>query len=291
VSAVAARGRLLEREDALATLEKALGEARSGQGRTVLVSGEAGVGKTSLARAFADASDVRVLWGACEALFTPRPLGPIHDMAGDAGGPLLAALTSGADRVTVFATVLDELRSRPTVAVFEDAHWADEATLDVIKYVGRRIDGSPSLLIVTFRDDEVGAQHPLRLVLGDIPSRSSVRVTLSPLSEEAVAELALESGRPAEGLYETTGGNPFFVTEVLAAGGEGVPATVRDAVLARALVLTEPAREVLDLASVVPGRDRALVARRRARSEPRVRRRVRRARNALRRTGRALVPS
>ena len=253
MSAVAAGGRLLERDDALAILDEALVEARDGQGKTAIVSGEAGVGKTSLARAFVDSCDVRVVWGACEALFTPRPLGPVYDIAQTTGGPLLEQLTASANRISLLATLLDELGSVPTLAVVEDVHWADEATLDALKYLGRRIEHASCLLVLTFRDDEVGAHHPLRLVLGDLPSRAAIRIPLSPLSEAAVAELAEESGRTVADLHATTGGNPFFVTEVLAAGGEGVPATVRDAVLARALALPAPAREVLDLASVVPG--------------------------------------
>jgi len=253
MSAIAAESGLIEREDALAALDEALEEARRGRGRTAIVSGEAGVGKTSLVRVFGGATDVRVLTGACEALFTPRPLGPVYDIAHASGGRLLEQLTSDVDRLTLLATLLDELGSVPTFAVVEDVHWADEATLDALKYLGRRIEGTSCLLVITFRDDEVGARHPLRLLLGDLPSRATVRVPLAPLSEAAVAELAEESGRSAEGLHATTGGNPFFVTEVLAAGAKGVPATVRDAVLARALVLPESAREVLDLASVVPG--------------------------------------
>ncbi|MGH8630151.1 MAG: hypothetical protein ACREU7_05220, partial [Burkholderiales bacterium] len=140
----------------------------------------------------------------------------------------------------------------PTIAVFEDVHWADEATLDLIKFLGRRIGRTASLLILTYRDDEVGAQHPLRLVLGDLPSVAMVRLSLSPLSEAAVGTLARRANRPTQGLYAATGGNPFFVTEVLAIGGKGVPATVRDAVLARAARLSPAAREVLDLASVSP---------------------------------------
>jgi DNA-binding CsgD family transcriptional regulator/tetratricopeptide (TPR) repeat protein len=244
---------LLERATALAALDEALQQARTGNGRTAIVSGEAGVGKTSLVRAFAETADARVLWGACEALFTPRPLGPVHDIAQAAGGPLREHVAADADRLTLLAALLEELSSEPTVAVFEDVHWADDATLDALKYTGRRVDGAPCLIVLTFRDDEVGPQHPLRLLLGDLPGRATTRVQLSPLSESAVARLAEESGRTARGLYEATGGNPFFVTEVLAAGGDGVPATVRDAVLARALALPGPAREVLDLASVVPG--------------------------------------
>jgi DNA-binding CsgD family transcriptional regulator len=246
---------LLERDVATAQLEADLEHARIGVGRVSVVGGEAGVGKTSLVRAFAErhAGDVRILWGSCEALFTPRPLGPVYDIAQELGeGPLVDS-ASDADRARLFAVLLGELRSRPTVFVFEDVHWADEASLDAIKYLCRRIDSAPSLVVLTFRDDEVGAQHPLRLVLGELPSVSTTRIALSPLSPAAVEELARRAERSARGLHETTGGNPFFVTEVLAAGGGDVPPTVRDAVWARAARLSDPGRRLLEAVAVVPG--------------------------------------
>ena len=246
---------LLERDEALAALTAALTDAVHGSGRIVFVSGEAGVGKTTLVRTFAEhtGARVRVVSGACEALFTPRPLGPVYDIALETGGPLLAALETSADRVAILASLLAELRATPTAAVLEDLHWADEATLDAIAYLGRRIDTAPCLLVVTFRDDELGPRHPLRFVLGELPSRAKVRIRLDPLSEGAVEELAREAHRSAFGLYAATGGNPFYVTEVLAAGGDDIPETVRDAVLARAGRLSEAGRRLLEAVAVVPG--------------------------------------
>jgi DNA-binding CsgD family transcriptional regulator len=194
-----------------------------------------------------------MVWGSCEALFTPRPLGPVYDIVRELGEWPLEGPPADADRTRLFAVLLDELRSRPTVFVFEDVHWADEATLDALKYLGRRIDSTPSLIVLTFRDDEVGARHPLRLLLGELPSASSTRVSLSPLSPSAVDELARRADRSAHGLYETTGGNPFFVTEVLAGGGGDIPETVLDAVLARAARLSEGGRRLLEAVAVVPG--------------------------------------
>ena len=133
-------------------------------------------------------------------------------------------------------------------------HWADEATLDLLKYLGRRIDRTHALLAVTYRDDELGAQHPLRLVIGELPHASTHRMSLAPLSEAAVTRLATQAGRPGTGLYRITSGNPFFVTEVLAAAAESVPVTVRDAVLARVGKLAPVARELAELICVVPGR-------------------------------------
>ena len=246
---------LLEREDALEALSGALASVLAGEGRVALVSGEAGIGKTSVVRAFRRMAkaDLRTLWGACDALFTPRPLGPFHDIAREAGSPSLASLASERDRSVLFAALLDELCSRPTIAVVEDAHWADEASLDALKFLARRIEACACLLVVTYRDDEVGPQHAFRSVLGAIPTVITTRVELRPLSNGAVEELARAAERDPAGLHTLTGGNPFYVTEVLAAGGNDVPTTVRDAVLARALDLAPEARQVLDLASVVPG--------------------------------------
>ncbi|HQF71018.1 MAG TPA: AAA family ATPase, partial [Promineifilum sp.] len=244
---------LLEREAALDALERAWRAVRDGTGQVALVGGEAGVGKSALAgRLVGDRSTgdgAAVLWGACDALFTPRPLGPLHDMA--AGAPALAAaLANHTDRAAVFAAVLDTLRARPTIAVFEDVHWADEATLDLLRYLGRRITQTRALLVATYRDDELGPGHPLRAVLGDLVSPAVLRLTLSPLSEAAVAVLAGNSGLDPVALHQQTGGNAFFVTEVLAAAG-GLPPTVRDAVLARAARLSPAARALLEAAAVV----------------------------------------
>ncbi|MGO8950758.1 MAG: ATP-binding protein [Ktedonobacterales bacterium] len=247
---------LLERDQFLLTLDALLPQAASSLGRTVLVSGEAGIGKTSLVERFLErhSSALRPLWGSCEALFTPRPLGPLYDLTQQAQTPLRAVLERGANRATLFAAVLDELGhgSLPTIVVIEDIHWADEATLDLIKFLARRIQRTQALLILTYRDDELGRGHPLHLVLGDLPARDVTRLRLPPLSEAAVAALAQHAGRPVEKLYSVTGGNPFFLTEVLASHAPGVPTSVREAVLTRASRLSPEARSVLELVAVVP---------------------------------------
>ena len=126
--------------------------------------------------------------------------------------------------------------------------------LDLLKFLGRRINRINSMLVATYRDDEVGADHPLRLVLGDSSHRSVMRLRLPPLSEAAVEQLAADAGRRVEDLHAVTGGNPFFVTEALASKESGVPVTVRDAVLSRAVRLSPACRAVLELVSVVPAR-------------------------------------
>ena len=246
---------LLEREQCLADLASWLDTAFQHSGCVVLLGGEAGIGKTALLQQFAKRQrEVRVLWGACDALFTPRPLAPLHDIAQQTQGPLSAAVNSGASAGVIFTAALNEIQRMKALVVFEDVHWADEATLDLLKYLGRRIHRTRALLAVTYRDDELGAQHPLRLVIGDLPRASTHRMSLAPLSEAAVTRLARQAGRPATGLYRITGGNPFFVTEVLAATAETVPVTVRDAVLARAGKLSPAARDLAELVCVVPGR-------------------------------------
>src|SRR5689334_16314809 len=112
---------LLERESSLEALRECP------LGRVVLVSGEAGVGKTMLVREFCDRADRLVLWGACDALRTPRPLGPLHDIARMAGGDLAAVMAGTSPRHAMFNAFLDELSLRDAVVVVEDAHWADEA--------------------------------------------------------------------------------------------------------------------------------------------------------------------
>jgi hypothetical protein len=180
-------------------------------------------------------------------------LGPVYDIVQALDDWPAEPPARAAERTAFFGALLEELRAKPSVCVFEDVHWADEATLDALKYLGRRIDTAPSLLVLTFRDDEVGAQHPLRQVLGDLPSASTTRISLVPLSVEAVEELARRAERSTRGLYEATGGNPFFVTEVLAGQGGDIPPTVRDAVLARASRLSDGGRRLLDAVAVVPG--------------------------------------
>ncbi|MER7891934.1 AAA family ATPase [Micromonospora sp. NPDC094482] len=258
---------LLERAETLGAMDDLLAATASG-GQIALVAAEAGAGKSTLVTAFAAALGprARVLWGSCDPLLTPRALGPLHDVARQVGGVLAERLTAlHADgrpdplrRGAVFDALLDELagpRHRPRpVLVIEDAHWADEATLDLTAFLGRRLARCHALLVLTFRDDEVGPGHPLHAVLAGLPRPLVRRLPLPPLSTAAVAELAHRADRAPAGLYQATGGNPLLITEVLAADGEGVPPTVRDLVLARLATVSPAARAVAGLVSVVPSR-------------------------------------
>ncbi len=245
---------LLERSALLDELGGVLADSAAG-GRIALVAGEAGIGKSALVKGFAErhAGRVRFLLGACDPLLTPRALGPLHDIARQAGGRLASLLAGGSPREELFAAFLDELDRRQVVVV-EDAHWADEATLDLLVFLGRRMDRTRALLIVTYRDDELGVEHPLWTVVSRLPRDAVRRLRPEPLSEAAVAELAGRAGRPATGLHALTGGNPLLLTEVLAAGDAGVPLTVRDLVLARFGGLSAAAQKVVRLVAVVPAR-------------------------------------
>jgi DNA-binding CsgD family transcriptional regulator len=249
---------LWERSGPLARLEELLRD--SGQaGLVALVAGEAGIGKSALVAAFAErcGARARLLWGVCDPLVTPRALGPLHDIGRQVGGRLAERLAAGADRAEVLGALVDELagprqRRRPVVVV-EDAHWADEATMDLLVFLSRRIDRLAALLVVTYRDDEVGPDHPLRAALAAMPRTVVRRIPIVPLSEACVADQAARAGRDAAEVYRLTGGNPLLVTEVLA-GGPAVPETVRDLILARLRNLPEPARELARLVSVMPTR-------------------------------------
>ncbi len=250
---------LLERAAFLEDLQGLLRQAAGGQGSLVFVGGEAVVGKTVLIRRFRQEiqTTATVFVGACDALSTPRPLGLLLDMAPAMGGDLERLIRDAAPREHVFQALLAAAGkgAKPTVVTFEDVHWADEATLDVLRFLGRRLDARRMLLLATYRNDEVGPTHPLRVVIGDLATAASVRrMTLPPLSQEAVRALAVDSTLDPVELHRQTGGNPFFVTEVLATAGQGIPATVRDAIGARMARLSPRGRALLEVAAVMGSR-------------------------------------
>ena len=248
---------LVERDAALLTFDRQLAATRQGGGHVLLVCGEAGIGKTTLLKAFAERrGDALLWWGACDSLGTPHPLAPLHDIARAAEVAFRPLLQPGHARAELFEAVLTTLQQGrgPTLAVFEDVHWADDATLDLLKFLGRRIDRVPCLLVLSWRDDEVSAAHPLRRLLGELPSSLVTRLALQPLSPDAVARLATAAMRSAGGLHALTRGNPLFVSELLRHGAEGVPHGVQDLVLARFARLGAAAQAVVRLASTVPTR-------------------------------------
>lgn len=248
---------LLERAAELRLLAERIDALRgaAAAGGCVLLGGEAGGGKSSLLAEAARraGSDVEWLRGACEPMLSPPPLGALIDLLDRLPLSLAAAVRAGRTP-EVLAGMLALLRERatPVVLVIDDVQWADGATLDLLRYIGRRIEATRALLVLSFRDAGLAGDHPLIGVLGGLPPRVCLRLQLAPLSRGAVAELARRAGRSARGLHRVTQGNPFFVTELLAGDTQALPASVRDAVLARAAALPAEARDVLELVSVVP---------------------------------------
>jgi tetratricopeptide (TPR) repeat protein len=250
--------RLIERESQLAALHQYADEASQGHGRLVLISGEAGVGKSVLLEEFAQGlEDARWLWAACDGLFTPAALGPLLDIASQLDGELLRLCRAEARRDQLYGALLGQLGDLEslTVLAIEDVHWADEATLDLLSYLGRRIQHLRVLLLVTYRDDALAVDDPLRLTLGTLASqRATRRLSLATLSVGGVGILAQGSGIDAAELHQLTAGNPFFVTEVVQAGSDALPASVRDAVLARTRTLKTQARDALEVAALIGSR-------------------------------------
>jgi DNA-binding CsgD family transcriptional regulator/tetratricopeptide (TPR) repeat protein len=249
---------ILERESELAVLAQAAAAAGRGAGSVVLVSGEAGIGKSSLVEAVRAQlpAEGRMLVGYCDDLATPRTLGPFRDLIGSVGTELSKALTDGSDRDRLLAALRAELdwRDRPTILVVEDVHWADDATLDALRFLVRRMAGLPAVLVLTYRDDELGRDHALHGLLG-LASRSEQvrRLPLRRLSADAVRTLSTGTSVSAGNLYALTSGNPFFVSELLvSARGNAVPPSIADAVLARVRRLDPATQDVLEQLAVVP---------------------------------------
>jgi DNA-binding CsgD family transcriptional regulator/tetratricopeptide (TPR) repeat protein len=245
---------LVERDHEIEALRAAMREVASGAGRVIAITGEPGAGKSALVReACLEVPDMRVLRGACDPLSTPRPLGPFRDMAADLGHPWPEIGETAWGLAGFCEAVFEAVGAEPTVVVIEDAQWLDEASIDVIRFLLRRLESVPTLLLLTYRDGQVAAGHPLRPLLGDlarVPCASSI--SLVPLSLEAVALMLSESELEPAAVLALTGGNAFFVSEIAHHTGEGLPSSVRDAVLESASGLSDDDVEMLQLISTAP---------------------------------------
>ncbi|HVU91208.1 MAG TPA: AAA family ATPase, partial [Jatrophihabitans sp.] len=253
MSATGARAELVERDDALASLVALVEDACESRGRLAFLGGEAGVGKTTLLGAVPALAAGRLLVrrGHCDNVTTPAPLGPFADATPELGELLDDDSLS---RPRLFRRLRALLTQVPTLLLLEDVHWADEATLDLLRYLGRRVGEDRLLIVATYRSDDVAGPHPLALLRGDLATVDAVRaVDLRPLGEAGVAELVRRAGSSLDPgqVHRSTGGNPFFVTELLAVGADELPPTVRDAVLARAARLSAGANAVLAAAAVI----------------------------------------
>ncbi len=248
----------MEREAQLRVAEGYVADADAGHGRLVFVAGEAGVGKTAFLERLRTGAGVRSATGWCDGTTTPPPLGPLVDMLPDLPP---GVWSEGASRQEVFARLLAALRDRtgpPFLLVVEDAHWADEATLDLLRHLARRIHTCRAVVMVSFRPEDAAPHDGLRLLLGDTASATGTRrIDLSPLSLDGVRTLVGATGGTEVDvveLHRLTGGNAFFVTEAISAETDGLPPTVRDAVLARVLRLTDVERQGLDVVALCGAR-------------------------------------
>ncbi|MGC4104135.1 helix-turn-helix transcriptional regulator [Ferruginibacter sp.] len=247
---------LVEREEFLASLHQCFENVLEGEGHSMFVCGESGIGKTSLVKQFCRTVNKRatILLGTCDALFAPRPLGPLYDVLLQLKKDWTGYNETITDRTAFFAQLFLELKAHPhpVIILFEDIHWADEATLDFIKFLARRITQLPCVFLLTYRDNEIDARHPLRTVLGQLIPGSYSRIVLPHLSKEAVEQMAESRGYNGEEVYKISGGNPFYVQEMLASYNLGVPENIRDSILAAYSRCDEKAKLVWDLLSVQP---------------------------------------
>jgi DNA-binding CsgD family transcriptional regulator/tetratricopeptide (TPR) repeat protein len=249
---------LQERATQMHALRAALDEARGGNGRLAAILGEAGIGKTSLLRAFLSGlgPDVLILRGACEDLSIAEPLGPLRDLAREAGWRLDEVLSGSGGRIAAFSQIVEAIGASPVpvVIVVEDLHWADDATVDFLKFLARRLDSRRVLLIVTARDEDARGKANIRQMTSGVASDRLVRLVLRPLSLAAIQTLAAGSGLDPQAILTVTGGNAFYVAEVTKSGLGGIPLSVEDAVLARLDGVSSRARHLAETASVFPRR-------------------------------------
>ena len=251
---------LVERDAALGVLQARWARARAGSGALVLVVAESGGGKTSLVSHFTRSlmGQGEVLWGGCDPLATPRPLGPLLDVRDQLGADARTLLEGEGQAHDIYQAVHDDLRAGPRIVVVEDVHWADQGTLELLRFLLRHITTTSALVVGTLRPEELEPAHPLRTLLGDVArSRDAVTIDLPPLSRAAIRTLvdrrAIDTRAiDSDHLHAITGGNPFFVNEMLDHEGDDLPRTVRDAILARTVDLGDEARELLDLLACAP---------------------------------------
>ena len=251
---------LIERDAPLAALARHLDEAAAGSGRFVVIRGEAGIGKTAVLRAFLQAapSDVRILAGACDGVSTPQPFGPLEDMVAALGPELRDLLETDARRNEIGRWLLDRLSMDGThVVAIDDIQWADDATLELLAWLARRIESLRLLVVVTLRDGD-GTTPSVTRMVGSVAALANVhQLPLLALTRDGIERLA--GGRPVDvdELHRITAGNPFFASEVLTGGVADpadpttIPLSILDAVRARVGRLDARGRRALQAAAVI----------------------------------------
>lgn len=249
---------LIERAEYLNVLNDRYEQMKTGHGHTLFVVGEAGAGKTSLVNRFIKDIErsVTTYIGACDSLFTPRPLGPLYDIAPQLNNDLLSLLRDEKDRALIFTAFFQAIASSslPVVLFFEDIHWADESTIDFIKFFARRIARVKCLLVLTSRDNEITFTHHLRTLFSELPPTTFTKVSLNLLSREAVNELSKSKGSfSGERIYELTSGNPFYVFEILNSPQHRIPERVKDSILTVYHSKSAEVKALWEFLSILPG--------------------------------------
>jgi len=245
---------LIERTDVLSLLQTEFEKTIRGEGHCVLINGEAGIGKTALVKSFCKQQECIIYQGSCDALFTPRPLAPLYDIIWQIKKDLWSVSHTIEERSELFLKVFYELslHNKNILIVFEDIHWADEATLDFIKFFIRRLHQLRCLFILTYRDDDSHSGHSLKNTFGSLSPDLLTRIQLNPLSRQAVYKMAEEKGFDPEPVYAISAGNPFYVTEILASYSPGIPENIKDSILAVYNQQAEGTRNAWQMCSVIP---------------------------------------
>ena len=224
-------------------LGDALEDTRTGSGALMLVGGEAGAGKSALVSTFLKEVAVPVAASWCDGASTPRPLGPVIEIAAQ------VEVDVTLPRYELFGALVAALARQPIVVLIEDVHWIDEASADFLRHAARRLDRAPALLVVTYRDDQIGANPALTKLIGELaPLSAARRLPVQPLTAAGVSALVGGSGLDADEVFRQSAGNAFFVTEMISTGSSR-PASVREVVLARVASLTPAGRHAVDVAS------------------------------------------
>ena len=245
---------LLERRDDLRVLRAALDRARSGNGGVALVAGEAGIGKTAwCARSWRTCRrDCGVLVGGLRRPARPAALGPLRDVApGRPAGPLRAGARRRSREACWTPPLARLAGARPTVLLIEDVHWADDATLDVLRQLARRLDRVPALVVLTYRPDDVAPGHPLQALLGDLAGRP-------PPGSRCPASLSRgdRRARPARGrdgaCWRAPAATRSSSPRCSRRRTRRCPPPSSDAVLARLHQLEPAAQRALEQLAVVP---------------------------------------
>jgi DNA-binding CsgD family transcriptional regulator/tetratricopeptide (TPR) repeat protein len=248
--------RLLEREAHLSALTELLNGATQGVGRLAVIRGDVGAGKTALLRAFLGdvPHSVDTAIGYCDSVATPRPLSPIHDLARSLGDGLAALLERSATREEIRDHLLERYEEQSVVLAIEDIQWADDATIDLLRLLARRIGETSALLLLTYREEPRPSAAVTRLLGQLATSTAAKQVEVPPLSRSAMAIMTAGTSVDPNTLYRLTGGNPFFASELVAADGSALPSSIRDLIRGRVAELDDRARTALDAAAILGSR-------------------------------------